>query len=578
MHSSTPSRLSLLLPGWLALLFYLPTLGHSYVWDDTYFLTDLPYLRDPQLWWQALREPLFVSQNYFRPLPLLMFALEAQVPAPGAFVFHLVNVLLHVVNTTLVVALARGVLPARGRNLWLASLAGLVFALHPALVENVSWISDRFDLLMASLLLAALLGMQRMAATWRRDLMLALCLFGALLCKETGIVLLLLLPLWQVFLLLHGGAHRSEIRPLLMAQRNLQLYALLALSVLLYLGLRYAALGFLYRSDAQMVGGTLLQHALLTGKTLGWYVLLLLFPFGQTAPVHPAVTPLALNDLQAWGGLAVCVLLVLPVVYQAWHGRAGAVLALLLMAALAPVANLLPLTIGDNLVHDRYLIMPIALGAVLLVLCLCSVWPRAVLALTAVWLLAAAVAVVTTLPHWESNLSLWSWAYAKHPESRIASGNYLLALVDAGRNEEAVALGRQLLSTGRVDAVLRQNLALALLRKGELHSAETEIKAALDLPRKDDVQGRYTVSEALNLLAHIQMQQARWAAAESNLQEAIRLTPYLPRPHYNLALLNYRQGRIETADAALQLALRYAAPEQADVFRREAARVRLAPH
>ena len=66
-------RLLLVLPGWLALMLYLPSLSHGFVWDDTYFLTDLPLLRDPELWWRQLSEPLFVSRNYFRPLPLAAF-------------------------------------------------------------------------------------------------------------------------------------------------------------------------------------------------------------------------------------------------------------------------------------------------------------------------------------------------------------------------------------------------------------------------------------------------------------------------------------------------------------------------
>lgn len=573
-------RLLCLLPPWLAVVFYLPTLSHGFVWDDTYFLLDLPYLRDPSLWWQAIQQPLFVSQNYFRPLPLLMFVLEASLDGPGAFVFHLVNVALHALNTLLVVLLARTLLPADRRGAWLAACAGLLFALHPAVVESVSWISDRFDLLMVFFILLALSLEQRMAmpgASRRLGLVgLSLCLGGALLSKETGVVLLLLLPLWQLRReLCPGMIWGDTLRHWAHTQRAL--YACLALTVVAYLGLRHAALGFLYRSDTQIVAGDLLSHALLVGKTLGCYLQLLLFPFGQVAPVHPAITPIALNDLSAWGGLITAVLLVVALLRGVRHGRSSCVLPLMALAALVPVANLLPLTIGDNIAHDRYLLLPVAFTALWLAQLLYAVAARPPLYLAAAWLLAASVCVVTTIPHWHNNLALWRWAYTKHPGSQIASGNYLLALLEAQQNRAALTLSRDLLARTQAPAFaasLRHSLALALLRTGDMQGAEREIKLRLDFPRRDDGAGRYGVSEALNLLAHIQMEQGRLSAAAANLREAVRLTPHLPRPHYNLALLHYARGELAQGDTELALTLRYAAPQHAPLFSRQAERAR----
>ena len=108
-------------------MLYLPTLSHGFVWDDTYFLTDLPFLRDPDLWWRQIGEPLFVSRNYFRPLPLLTFVVEARLGGLDPFLFHLTNIMLHAANTTLVVLLTRAVVPA---GVVAAAIAGLLFAIH----------------------------------------------------------------------------------------------------------------------------------------------------------------------------------------------------------------------------------------------------------------------------------------------------------------------------------------------------------------------------------------------------------------------------------------------------------------
>ena len=567
------SPLLLALPAWLALLFYLPTLSFGYVWDDTYFLRDLPYLRDSSLWWQAIQQPLFVSHNYFRPLPLLMFVAEAKLGGPGAFAFHLGNVLLHAANTLLMTVLARGMLPADRRGAWLAACAALLFALHPVLVENVSWISDRFDLLMASFVLLALCVEQRMATGLARNLVLAACLLGALLSKETGIVLLALLPLWQLFLHMAAGGKMSAAMQVWLAPPQRKLYCMLLLAVVGYLLLRYGALGFLYRGDSQMVSGGLLAHLLLVGKTMGCYFSLLVFPFGQLSPVHPTSTPIATDDLWAWAGGVASMGLLLWIGRGLYRARANAVLALMALVALAPVANLLPLTIGDNIAHDRFLILPVAFVALLVVRVLYPLAGRLPQVLLAIWLAATAVCVILAVPRWESNLTLWEWAYAKHPRSQIAGANYLLALLDAQRNADALILGRELMGFEQPPALvatLHHSLALAYARTDDLAAAEREIKLRLDEPRRDDAVGRYGVSEALNLLAHIQMQQGRLDAAEANLREAMRLTPYLPRPHFNLALLHYRQGKLDQGDAELALCLQYAAPEQRALFSRQA--------
>src|SRR5690606_41096813 len=76
------------------------------------------------------------------------------------------------------------------------------------------------------------------------------------------------------------------------------------------------------------------------------------------------------------------------------------------------------LTIGDNLAHDRYLIVPVALIALLLARLLHagrSVWPRR---LAGVWLLAAAICTALLVPRWESNLSLRSEEHTSELQSR----------------------------------------------------------------------------------------------------------------------------------------------------------------
>ena len=83
---------------------------------------------------------------------------------------------------------------------------------------------------------------------------------------------------------------------------------------------------------------------------------------------------------------------------------------------------------------------------------------------------------------------------------------------------------------------------------------------------------RYRRDERAGLRGYLDMLDRRWDAAEKSLAEAIRLTPYLTRPHFNLAMVHYERGEINAADKELAFALRYDSPELAVVHRAQGER------
>ncbi len=86
---------------------------------------------------------------YFRPFAFASFALDRLVFGDCALCFHTVNVALHFVASLGVAALTRMLIKQPFAGL----TAGLIFALHPAHVEAVSWIAGRYDVLCAALLI-----------------------------------------------------------------------------------------------------------------------------------------------------------------------------------------------------------------------------------------------------------------------------------------------------------------------------------------------------------------------------------------------------------------------------------------
>lgn len=123
----------------------------------------------------------FFSQSYYdyyRPLGFLSFAADWSLWGDWPAAYHAASLALHLVNTLLVLMLARRVV---GPGAGLAAAA--IFGLHPANTEAVYWASARFDLLATALALGALLAL---AAPGRpRVVPGAILYLAALLTKES---------------------------------------------------------------------------------------------------------------------------------------------------------------------------------------------------------------------------------------------------------------------------------------------------------------------------------------------------------------------------------------------------------
>ena len=139
----------------LQLLAYYAVINNDFVWDDETYVYQYPYIREFS--WSGAFFQHFLNFNYYRPLPLLTFALDYGLSGGQPWLFHLTNLLFHIVNTVLVVFLTQRVViqnnPTTTRNL--ALLTGLFYGLHPVLVEPVAWISGRFDLMVTLFLMLA---------------------------------------------------------------------------------------------------------------------------------------------------------------------------------------------------------------------------------------------------------------------------------------------------------------------------------------------------------------------------------------------------------------------------------------
>ena len=158
--------------------------------DDWNVIVEQPAAHSVAAWW--------ASMPGIRPLLKLSYALNWQGPE-SAGAFHLVNLCLHAANVGLLWRLLLFWPQLDRRAAWWVAL---IFALHPAQTEAVSYISGRSMSLMALFWLAAAVCWFHAAATNSRDCrawrLAALLLFGAALAiRETAWSLPFVLFFWQ---------------------------------------------------------------------------------------------------------------------------------------------------------------------------------------------------------------------------------------------------------------------------------------------------------------------------------------------------------------------------------------------
>ena len=208
----------LLLPLLATLLVYLPSLDNSFAWDDKSLVVNNPriqVLSAENVRWAFTTT---LGGNWM-PLTWLSFMLDRQLGGPGPRVFHVTQIVLHILNTLLVLFLVRRLLDlgAVGKGAtfrWqTASLTALLFGIHPMHVESVAWISERKDVLYAFFFLAAmhrhLEPRPEGKRGYFRDAEVLLLFALSLMSKPMAVTLplvLLLLDFWP------AGNRREDVR------------------------------------------------------------------------------------------------------------------------------------------------------------------------------------------------------------------------------------------------------------------------------------------------------------------------------------------------------------------------------
>ena len=246
----------------LVVIVYLPAvLWGEFIWDDV-IMTDATAVKDSGGLWQIWLNPTeaISGEGHYWPLVYSTFWLENRIWGFWPNGYHAVNVLLHAVNSVLVLCIARRLaIPG-------AILVAALFAVHPLHVESVAWVIERKDVLSGLFYLASVLTWFRFVKRpgWR-DYFLVIVFFSAgLLSKSVVVTLPMALLIWHWW----RGNRITELD-------------LLRLVPLFAIGLAIAGADFAFYQSFEPLdlGYSLFERTVIAAHAFWFYVGKLFWPF-----------------------------------------------------------------------------------------------------------------------------------------------------------------------------------------------------------------------------------------------------------------------------------------------------------
>jgi tetratricopeptide (TPR) repeat protein len=499
------------------LLAYAVSLGrtvdYGYVWDDIPEIAQDPSFDRPLV--DGLRltqvargagdlahlDQIAFSYDSYRPLLYATLWLDIRVWGRAAGPLHRTNVVLGALAILVAFATAR-----RWVGNELAWIPTAVFALHPAQIETVAYISARGDLLAGLFALATTYAVLRAAATGSTTRAVAwtfsanVAYAASLLSKESYLLLPIVLAA-----IVHSHSHSH-------GRTRWWAVASLALTASACLGLRSVMLAVEARpalGDALAAGPGLVVD----------YLRIAAFPFDLSIERAPRTTVAA-------GWIVVAGAAFMAGVYVIRGRRGLAAVRDELLGIGWMVLLIAPSLIAARTMHviaDRYLYAPLfglAIAATFALARLVRMWPqlRLPLLLSLVpWGLALVFVGWRQVPVWTDTSSLYVHAQEMVPES--ARANYRVAVLAIHDDDwkRAVPLLQRAIELAPTYAEALNNLGVYELRRGRAAQAEDLLQRA--------VTANPARFNAWNNLGLAQLAQGRPAEACRSIARAMSVNP-----------------------------------------------------
>ncbi|MBM4053645.1 MAG: tetratricopeptide repeat protein [Planctomycetes bacterium] len=472
----------------LSFSVYLNTLLNTFVFDDSYTVSENYFIRDWKNISYLFTHKYFVAfgEISYRPVVTLSYFADYLLWHMNPMGYHLTNVIFHTLNSILMFFLIRQI----SQNTVASFTGALIFICHPLLSEAVNAISYREDLFVVTFSIAAFIFFIK-TFTHRKyyyysPLSLLSYLF-ALFSKEMAITLPFLLALADYLLLntlFKTGKLKTNTHYLILKKR-LPLYGGYIFISIFYLFTRF--LWFrnpVSYDNLNQLGNSLSQFLSMT-TVLASYIKLLFFPMNLNADY---VVPVIRSFAELPFILSSFLIITLSIVIYRLRVYSKILLFAILwfFLALLPVINIIPI---GNIMAERYLYFPMIgfcfLGGILLSRIstshqhpsLSNVFLR--ISLIVIILTGFSWQVKSRANDWKDHYSFWSGIISREPNSYRAHNSLSVLLLAKGKVDEALSAVQTALSVNPSYPESHNNLGHLYLRKGKYDMAIEEFDKAL---------------------------------------------------------------------------------------------------
>jgi Tfp pilus assembly protein PilF len=520
---------------------YLSTLSFGFVYDDKPVIQDNVVIRSWSLVARYLAHKipadlaLPASGTFFRPVTLLWLRLNYAVFGPNPTGWHFAMLMGHVLMTYLVFLVVEKLTDNRET----ATIAGILFGLHPVHVENVAWLCSVSDLLVSIFLMLSFFAFLNYRDGRKLWLAASVSLFGlALLSKETAAVFpFVILGFAMMFPHPRTMVNSRRVRA---AMKD----GLVSVPYFMLLVIYLSARKMMLSGGAQPLAAVSWKTMLLTAPSILWFDLKhLLLPISSSEfySLDYATAPGLANF---W----LPVFLVIAVIVAAGYcisrlrdPRLGVFALGFAVVTILPALYLRGIAAG-NFVHDRFLYLPSVGIVILIALALermadSKTQKRTVAVEWAVVTIISAAALVGTLVHqvqWTSNFTLYQNAMKYAPQNPIVQVNLANEYASQGLYDRALPMYLTAVERDPRSWLSNYSLGYGYYRTGRLAEAGDYLSRAIRINDRDPDQFIY--------LALVQMKQGVLTEATQNAESAIERAPQAPGYHLVLGKILEASG------------------------------------
>jgi hypothetical protein len=365
-----------------------------------------------------------------------------------------------------------------------AFFCALIFALYPAHVENVAWVSGVTDSLVTCFLLSSFLLLVGSPVTGVRRIGSLILFVLALLSKETAVILPVLVFVYGA--VAEKGTDSRQSSSFAAARRISLPYVLVLLT---YGVVRYLVLHGWSHATVSLRW----NQVLLTWPSVLWfYVRHLCLPF-RTSEFYsldyvgafswPVVLPLLLVAFAA----SLIWLLMRAIAKKDESYKVAMLISVsLIVLPLIPVLDLRSLTAGD-IVHDRYLYLPSVGFALLSAISIRALFQKrfaAQLVFMGMMTVFFAAIVVHEQMQWADDIALYTRGIQSAPNNLTVRDNLANALLDK-HPEKSLSLYAEVLKRNPRFWRTNYNLGVAYYKLAEYPAAEGQLQQAIQVDSED---------------------------------------------------------------------------------------------